>query len=138
MTIASFRPTVARAFLNRSSSGIPNRLAAGKGTRWWSITGTPTEKTGLSLREIFRLESTHVVERYTMIDMDTIHFEARVEDPTIYTRPWTIAIAFTRNKEPGYYQLEFACHEGERDMQHYTEGEGRGRSDVFVAPAKNK
>jgi len=84
----------------------------------------------------FQTENTHVVERYTMIDPDTIHFEARIEDPTIYTKPWTIAIAFTRNKEEGYYQLEFACHEGERDMQHYTEEQGRGRSEVFVDPVK--
>jgi len=86
----------------------------------------------------FQTENTRVVERYTMIDLDTIHFEARIEDPTLYTSPWTIALALTRNKEPGYYQLEFACHEGERDMQHYTEEEGRGRSNVFVEPAKRK
>ena len=66
----------------------------------------------------FQTENTHVVERYTMIDADTIHFEARIEDTTIYTRPFTIVIPFTRNKEEGYYQLEYACHEGNRDLQH--------------------
>ena len=71
-----------------------------------------------------------------MIGPDTIHYEATIEDPGIYTQPWTIAIAYTRNKEAGYYQLDYACHEGERDMQHYTEEQGRGRSDVFVEPGK--
>jgi hypothetical protein len=71
-----------------------------------------------------------------MIDPDTMHFQATIEDPTLYTRPWTIAFALTRNKEPGYYQLEFACHEGERDMQHYTEEQGKGRSDQFIEPAQ--
>ena len=33
-------------------------------------------------------------------------------------------------------RLEFACHEGERDMQHYTEEQGRGRSNVFIDPLK--
>ena len=66
----------------------------------------------------FQSEHSHVVERYTMIDANTIHFEATVEDPTLYTRPWTLAIAFTRNTEENYYQLEYACHEGERDLQH--------------------
>jgi hypothetical protein len=66
----------------------------------------------------FQSEHSRVVERYTMIDANTIHFEATVEDPTIYTRPWTLAIAFTRNTEENYYQLEYACHEGERDLQH--------------------
>ena len=86
----------------------------------------------------FQTENTHVVERYTMIDRDTIHFEARIEDPTLYTKPWTIALAFTRNKESGYYQLEFACYEGERDMQHYTEEQGRGRSNAFTEPAQKQ
>jgi hypothetical protein len=66
----------------------------------------------------FQTENSHVVERYTLIDANTIHFEARIEDPTIYTRPFTIVIPFTRNVEQGYYQLEYACHEGERDLQH--------------------
>ena len=69
----------------------------------------------------FQSEHTHVVERYTLIDANTIHFEARIEDPTIYTRPFTIVIPFTRNVEQGYYQLEYACHEGERDLQHIGE-----------------
>jgi hypothetical protein len=72
----------------------------------------------------FQSEHTHVVERYTMIAPDAIHFEATVEDPTIYTRSWTLAIPFARNTEPGYYQLEYACHEGERDLQHFTEEVG--------------
>lgn len=69
----------------------------------------------------FQTENTRVVERYTMIDENTIHFEARIEDPTIYTRPWTLVIPFSRNVEPGYYQLEYACHEGNRDLQHIDE-----------------
>jgi hypothetical protein len=84
----------------------------------------------------FQSEHSHIVERYTMIDPDTIHFEATIEDPTIYTQPWTIALAFTRNKEEGYYLVEYACHEGERDLQHYTEEYGKGRSDVFIEPDK--
>lgn len=84
----------------------------------------------------FQSERAHIVERYTLIDQDTIHFEATIEDPTIYRQPWKIALAFTRNREAGYYQLEYACHEGERDMQHYTEEHGRGQSEVFVEPVQ--
>jgi len=75
----------------------------------------------------FQSEHTHVVERYTLIDPNTIHFEARIEDPTLYTRPWTIAIPFTRNTDAGYYQLEYACVEGERDLQHLAAGEEGAR-----------
>ncbi|HET7133506.1 MAG TPA: hypothetical protein VFJ95_14735 [Gammaproteobacteria bacterium] len=69
----------------------------------------------------FQTEHSHVVERYTMIDANTIHFAATIDDPAIYTRPFTIVIPFTRNTEQGYYQLEYACHEGERDLQHIDE-----------------
>ena len=60
----------------------------------------------------------HVVERLTMVDADTIHYDATIEDPQVYTRPWKIAFPIRRNKQPGHEQMEYACHEGERDEQH--------------------
>jgi hypothetical protein len=65
----------------------------------------------------FFSESLHVVERYTMVDADTIHYEARIEDPQVYTRPWTMVSALLRNKEPGFQLFEQACHEGNRSIQ---------------------
>jgi hypothetical protein len=76
------------------------------GRNWFDMSGN------------FQSENIHVVERYSMVDINTILFEATIEDPTLYTRPWTLAIPFRRNTEDGYYQLEYACHEGERDLQH--------------------
>jgi hypothetical protein len=76
------------------------------GRNWFDMSGN------------FQSENIHVVERYTMVDENTIHFEATIEDPTVYTRPWTLVIPFRRNTEASYYQLEYACHEGERDLQH--------------------
>jgi len=69
----------------------------------------------------FQSENIHVVERYTLFTPDTILFVATIEDATMYTRPWTLTFSLERNKEPGYYQLEYACHEGERDLQHFTD-----------------
>ena len=76
------------------------------GRQWYDMSGN------------FQTEHTHVVERYTRFDDNAILFEARIEDDTIYTRPWTLSFGLERNTEAGYYQLEYACHEGERDLQH--------------------
>jgi hypothetical protein len=76
------------------------------GRHWFDMSGN------------FQSENIHVVERYTMYDPNAILFEARIEDETMYTGPWTLAFALERNTEAGYYQIEYACHEGERDLQH--------------------
>ena len=65
----------------------------------------------------FFSDAVHVVERFTLVDADTIHYEARIEDPKVYTRPWTMVSVFTRNKEPGFELLEQACHEGNRAVE---------------------
>ena len=52
----------------------------------------------------------HVVERFTMVAPDKIEFEATIDDPLVYTRPWTMAFAYNRGR--GDLLLEQACHEG--------------------------
>ena len=65
----------------------------------------------------FFSDALHVVERFTLVDADTIHYEARIEDPTVYTRPWTMVSALTRNTQPGFELYEQACHEGNRAVE---------------------
>jgi hypothetical protein len=69
----------------------------------------------------FASDALHVVERFTMIDRDTIHWEGRIEDPKVYTRPWTMVSALTRNKEPSFEIWEQACHEGNRSVRDQLE-----------------
>ena len=62
----------------------------------------------------FYSDALHVTERYTLVDADTIHYEARIEDPKAYTRPWTMAFALVRDTEPDFQLYEQACVEGNR------------------------
>jgi hypothetical protein len=64
----------------------------------------------------FYTDAARIVERLTLIDPDTIHYDVTIEDPKVYTRPWKVAWALVREKEPGFHLFEEACREGERDL----------------------
>jgi hypothetical protein len=83
----------------------------------------------------FYSDAVHMVERFTLIDADTIHYEVTIEDPHVYTRPWTMAFPIRRINQKGYELLEEACHEGERNTQHLI---GLGFRIYPGVPAKNK
>lgn len=72
----------------------------------------------------FHSDALHVVERFAMKDSNTIRYEATIDDKKVFTRPWTIAFNLVRNHASNYEQMEYACVEGEQDLQHYTETEG--------------
>jgi hypothetical protein len=72
----------------------------------------------------FHSDALHVVERFTMKDSNTIRYEATLDDVKVFTRPFTIAFNLVRNHAADYEQMEYACVEGEKDLQHYTESEG--------------
>jgi hypothetical protein len=61
---------------------------------------------------VFHTQDLHVVERFTLTDANTIEYQATIEDPKVFTRPWTIRFnAF--NRAPADHELfEYACHEG--------------------------
>jgi len=69
----------------------------------------------------FHTNAAHLVERLTMIDLDTIHYEITVNDPKAYTRSWTMAWALVRDTQPGFEILEEACWEGERAAPRFRE-----------------
>jgi hypothetical protein len=41
---------------------------------------------------------------------DHIQYEATIEDPTVYTRPWKISFVLYRRKEPNVRVLEYECY----------------------------
>jgi hypothetical protein len=55
-------------------------------------------------------ELLHVTERFTRIGTDTIQYEATIEDPRTWARPWTVTVPLST--QPGYQIFPYECHEG--------------------------
>jgi hypothetical protein len=55
----------------------------------------------------------HVIERFKRVDANTILYRATVDDPSIFTRQWTLEYPFTATAGPVF---EYACHEGNYAM----------------------
>ena len=53
-----------------------------------------------------------LVERFTRVAEDALDWRVRVEDPPVYTQPWTLELPLERNMS--YTLYEYACHEGNR------------------------
>ena len=61
----------------------------------------------------FFTDKAHLVERMTFVDANTMNYEATIDDPTVFTRPWTMRVV--QRRLPDDEMWEWACHEGERD-----------------------
>ena len=59
----------------------------------------------------FHSEALHVTERYTPIDRNTISYEATMEDPKVFTRPWKISMPLYRHVEKNAQLMEYKCVE---------------------------
>jgi hypothetical protein len=68
-------------------------------------------------------EGLHVVERWTLVGPDRIDFQATLDDPAMFTQPWTLAYNFNRNKESIEIWEELYI-EAERDVEHILRGGG--------------
>ena len=56
-------------------------------------------------------EQLKVTERYTFRSPDVINYEARMEDPGVYTRPWSMKMPLYRRLDENAQLLEFKCVE---------------------------
>jgi hypothetical protein len=59
----------------------------------------------------FHSDKLRVVERYTRIGPDHLWYEATIDDPEVFTRPWKIAMPLYRRVEPNAQLLDFKCVE---------------------------
>ena len=59
----------------------------------------------------FHTDALHVVERYTRVQPDVINYEATIEDPNVYTRPWKISFPLYRRLDKNAQIMDFKCVE---------------------------
>ena len=85
------------------------------------------------IRGIAQTKDTHVVERFTRLDENTIDYQVTVTDPAIYTAPWTAQIPM--HTEEGLTLYEYACHEGNWAVRNTLSG---GRAEDRAAAASSR
>jgi hypothetical protein len=56
----------------------------------------------------------HLLERFSLLDADTLQYEVTVTDPQTFVRPWTVRFPIPRDES--YQIFEYACHEGNYAM----------------------
>jgi hypothetical protein len=64
----------------------------------------------------YHTDGLHVVERFRRTGPDHLAYEATIEDPNVYTRPWTIGMPLYRRIEPNMRLGEFKCEEFVGDL----------------------
>jgi len=59
----------------------------------------------------FHSDQLHVVERYTPRSPDTLMYEATIEDPKVFSKPWKMSMPLYRRAEKGAQIMEYKCSE---------------------------
>ena len=57
----------------------------------------------------FHSDALHVVERISAVDSNTLKYEATIEDPKTFSRPWKISMPLYRRREPNAQLMEYKC-----------------------------
>jgi hypothetical protein len=99
------------------SPHLPDHIRA----RWgdsrgrWDGNTLVVDVTNFSPKSDFRgsREHLHLVERWTRLDADTLEYVVTIEDPTTWTKPWTVKQEMRRqDDQPNRIYFEPRCHEG--------------------------
>jgi len=59
-----------------------------------------------------------VVERYTLVSPYHLMYEATIEDPKVFTRPWKVSFPLYRRMEKNVQLLDFNCVEFAEEMMY--------------------
>ena len=78
----------------------------------------------------------HLVERFTRVDANTLEREITIDDPTTWTRPWTVLLELGKNDERANRIYESSCHEGNFGMLGILAGARAQEKKAAQAAAK--
>ena len=79
----------------------------------------------------FHSDALHVVERYTRTSPDVMWYEATIEDPTVFTRPWKMSMPLYKRQEKNVQIMDFKCVEFVEELMY-----GRWRKNPLDPPDK--
>ena len=68
-----------------------------------------TEETWLDRAGNFHSTQLHVVERWKFLDENTIDYQATIEDPKVFSRPWKLNVILHRHREKNFQLIENYC-----------------------------
>jgi hypothetical protein len=100
-------------------------------------------RTRMAIGGDFYSPNAHIVERWVMQDANTIRWTMTIDDPTVFTRLWTMTSGMPMRRQPAGmpdFDDEDSCHEGNTDLAHlkntYEQAHGPNEPWVKVAPMK--
>jgi len=76
------------------------------------------ERTWFDRAGDFHSNALHVIERYTPLSPDILSYEATIEDPQVFSRPWKIQMPLYRHVEKNARLMEFKCVEFVEDLMY--------------------
>ena len=105
----------------------PNHLPAGvaewngHSTARWDGDTLVVDTKGFKGETAFQNSTEHLrlTERFTRVNSDTLLYEFTVNDPTTWTKPWTVQVPMRKSQDLMY---EYACHEANYGMENLLKG----------------
>jgi hypothetical protein len=66
----------------------------------------------------YHSDALKVTERYSAIDANTLQYQATIEDPNVFSQPWTISMPLYRRREPNMQLMEYKCVEFAEELMY--------------------
>jgi hypothetical protein len=77
-----------------------------------------TDQTWFDRAGNFHSDALKVVERFTVVDRNTITYEATMDDPKVFSRPWKITLPLYRHAEKNARLMEYKCVEFAEELMY--------------------